>query len=204
MPNRRISVLLVQGDIYANKTLQEIKKKIPSNFWLEDPKCKHVLTLLCHRHNNEFTPTAGKSSNVTRKDQKQARRLDIAKERQVIKERTAMEMKLMRSSSPTRKLELQIKKAVAKEMICKSKVNRENKGVQTIKMKLDLLKESRECLDEDYYKDQVQKLMKEMLSEKKASEDVDGLESSSDDGEKEDSNDNNDNDSDSGDVIEVM
>jgi hypothetical protein len=58
-----------------------------------------------------------------------------------------MEMKLMQSSSPTRKLELQIKKAVAKEMICKSKVNRENKGVQTIKMKLDLLKESRECLD---------------------------------------------------------
>ena len=180
-------MLLVQGDIYANKTLIEIKKKIPTNYWLEDSKCKHVLTLLCHRHNNEFTPTAGKSSNVTRKDQKQARQQEIAKERQVIKERTAMEMKLMQSSSPTRKLELQIKKAVAKEMICKSKVNRENKGVQTIKMKLDLLKESRECLDEDYYKDQVRKLMKEMLSEKIASEHVDGLESEADD-----SNDNND------------
>lgn len=185
-------MLLVQGDIYANKTLNEIKKEIPTNYWLEDSKCKHVLTLLCHRHNNEFTPTAGKSSNVTRKDQKQARQQEITKERQVIKERTAMEMKLMKSSSPTRKLELQIKKAVAKEMICKSKVNRENKGVQTIKMKLDLLKESRECLDEDYYKDQVRKLMKEMLSEKKASEHVDGLESGSDEGEADDSNDNND------------
>jgi hypothetical protein len=82
------------------------------------------------------------------------------------------------------------------EAVTKSKVNRENKGVQTIKMKLDLdlLKESRECLDEDYYKAQVRKLTKEMLSENKASEDVDGLESSSDEGEVEDSNVNNDDD----------
>jgi hypothetical protein len=79
-----LSVLFAQGDIYTNKTLNEIKKNIPTNYWLEDSKCKHVLTLLCHRHNNDFTPTADKSSKVTRKDQQQAHQQGIAKERQVI------------------------------------------------------------------------------------------------------------------------
>ena len=108
---------------------------------------------MCHRHNTEFTKKIGKPSATTvavakkRKD-KQERR---DKQREAVKERTADTLR-MRAASPTKAMDLQLKRDMVKS-ICKTG------EVRRIEKMLNLLERHKDRMDEDVYDARVNSLI---------------------------------------------
>ena len=129
-------------------SIADLKQHMPPGFWLTHKSCVHILSLIVHRKNNEFTKKAMKESQVTTADQKKSKASATEKERQAVKERaTAMAQAAV---NPMKLEELKIQKKVAGEMVATSKQKRTEK-------KLDLLAKFKDQMSPTEFKRKVRK-----------------------------------------------
>lgn len=140
---------------FNNMHLADIKKNVPSDFWLVDKSCHAVLCLIVHRKNNEFTKKAMSESAVTVAQQKKGNSNATQKERAAVKERAMVMAKA--AVNPAKMKELQIQEKVASEHVATSKQKR-------IEKKLHLLAKFQAQMSPDEYKRKVRKQLDKLDS----------------------------------------
>ena len=86
---------------------RDVIKHMPKDFWLHHNKCIYAHTIMCHRHNTEFTKKIGKPSATTVAKQRKDKQERRDKQHEAVKERTADTLQ-MRAMSPTKALDLQL------------------------------------------------------------------------------------------------
>ena len=155
--------------------VRDVVKHIPKDFWLTHNKCLYVLTVMCHRRNNEFTCDAGKESSVTVAQQRKKKAARKEEERSAVKTRALDEVRKMKAASPTKAIELGLRKKVIEDTVKMGEVKR-------IEKKLALLEKFKSSTSTELYNSRVQKCMDQLFKDDdEAEEEVDANNDSSND-----------------------
>ena len=142
-----LNTYVLQKEKCYGKDLDDIKDLVPKDFWLTHKNCAHVLCIVVHRQNPEFTKKIMKESSVTVADQKKNKKTAVEKERSAVKERAQLMAKS--AMNPHKVQELKIQKKVAKDLVATNNVKR-------VEKKLLLLEKFKDQLPADEYSRRVQ------------------------------------------------
>eukprot|EP00956_Cyclotella_meneghiniana_P005218 scaffold6502_cov38-Cyclotella_meneghiniana.AAC.5 len=148
----------VHKPTYNRMDIRDVIKKVPSDFWLTHKNCLYVLTVMCHRHNNEFTTDTGKESSVTVAQQRKSKAKRRDEERDDVKTRAEDQIRKMRAASPTKELDMKLKQRMVEDIAKTGEVKR-------IEKKLALLEKYKSYTSDEVYTSRVNKCMGQLFKD---------------------------------------